>query len=443
MSNTAEQLKKILEELDYEKLNELSDEKVLELRKQLNPYGRIIEGSDRYLTFSYTDLREKYLKRLLMTAFIGFLNRMNAEWKVPDGIPVVHPYDFVQDRTQLDDPESYKDPLAKADAIENLKQMEKRIVVQEFLEHLFQFDPDEHVRSAYRPEPKDPERKAIKTPAAKRAVKHLMRTDKKFRAKVEKQKALDELKEREGIDVVDKKSNLDKEKMTEEPRGEIDDVERHTTEMIPPDDTFGRFTRYLEANYDKLREVTNDLYCEKPDLDRAICPHSWHESRDEADKYINKHKDEMIAEVHVAMSGAWNFFAPFEKVRESARYFNSQTIVLEEMVKQIEQDSKLGQDLMKKRVARKKKKNIEHAGPDAPGFLKWKKNNNTLKDMGVYENKNETSYADDDCPNDAIQVDVFSFSKGGKNVQKSSFYSEAEKPVMGEEGQPSNITVSK
>ena len=84
MSNqTAEQLKKILEELDSDKLDELSDEKVIELRKQLNPYGRISEGYDRFLTFSYTDLREKYMKRLLTTSMIGFLNRMNAEWMVP------------------------------------------------------------------------------------------------------------------------------------------------------------------------------------------------------------------------------------------------------------------------------------------------------------------------------------------------------------------------
>jgi len=443
MSKTANQLRKILEELDLEKLNELSDEKVLELRKKLNPYGRIIEGSDRYLTFSYTDLREQYLKKLLVTSLVGFLNRMNAEWKVPEGIPVVHPYDYVQDKSTLESPDTYKDPLAKTEAIENLKHMEKRVVVQEFLESLFQFDPDEHVRSAHRPAPTDPERKPVNTPAGKLAVKHLMKTNKKFRETTEKQQALDELKASASGET---KKEEEETKEVETPTKPISDVERHTTEMIPPADTFGRFTRYFEANYDKLREVTNDLYCEKPDLDRAICPHSWHESRDEADKYINKHKDEMVTEVFPAMSGAWNFFAPFEKVRESTRYFNSQTIVLEEMVKQIEQDSKLGQDLMKKRVAKKKKKNIEQVGPDAPGFAKWKKNNNTLKDMGVIENDNESSYVDDECPDDGIQVDVFSFSKGGREVQKSHFYSEAEKPVIGDEEDPtvpSSITVSK
>lgn len=420
-AQTAEQLKKILEELDDEKLSELSDEKVIELRKQLNPYGRIIEGSDRFLTFSYTDLQEKYMKRLLMTSMVGFLNRMNAEWLVPDGIPVVHPYDYVKDPGLLADPSTIADAAARADSANNLELMKKRIVVQEFLEHLFQFDPDEHVRSAHRPEPADPERKEIDTPAAKLAVRHLRKIDKKFNEKIEKAEFAKSISAQ----------SVDPPAAAGDPPAAAaadptPDVVRHTTEMIPPEDTFSRFNRYMEANYDKLREVTNDLYCDKPDLDRAICPHSWHETREEADQYINKHKDEMITEVSVAHSGKWNFFAPFEKVRESARYFNSQTVVLEEMMKQIELDSKLGQDLMKKRVAKKKKQNIKAEGPDAEGFAKWKAQNATLKDLGAVPGA-----AEDECPDNAIEVGVFSFSKGGSAVQKSTFYSQAEAPPTG------------
>ena len=425
MSQTADQLKKILEELDTEKLNQLSDEKVLEMRKKLNPYGRIIEGSDRFLTFSYTDLREKYQQKLITTAMVGFLNRMNAEWDVPEGIPIVHPYDYVKDKSLLADPASFTDPVCRKDSEKNIKLMEKRIVVQEFLEFLFQFDPDEHVRSAHRPEPKDPERKPIKTPAAKRAVQHLMKTDSSFKEKMDKAKSLADLKKK--ANSVDS-SNLVEMPNVDETKDDPNGVERFATEMIPPVDTFGRFNRYFEVNYDKLREVTNDLYCEKPDLDRAICPHSWHDTQDDADKYINKHKDEMIAEVTVAHSGKWNFFAPFEKVRSSARYFNSQTVVLEEMLKQIELDSKLGQDLMKKRVAKKKTKNIEESGPDDPGFAKWKAQNTTLKEMGAWTQKNEKSMAPDDCPDDSVAVDVFSFSKGGTSVAKTTFFTEAEAP---------------
>jgi hypothetical protein len=428
MSQTVDQLKKILEELDTEKLGQLSDEKVLEMRKQLNPYGRIIEGSDKYLTFSYTDLREKYQKKLITTAMIGFLNRMNAEWEVPDGIPVVHPYDYVKDKSLLSDPSTFTDPTCRKDSEKNIKFMEKRVIVQEFLENLFQFDPDEHVRSAHRPQPKDPERKPVKTPAAKRAVQHLMKTDSSFKEDMDKAKALKELKEK-----TCEKSQLNsldsKDLQSEELSVDSNSVERFTTEMIPPVDTFGRFNRYFEVNYDKLREVTNDLYCEKPDLDRAICAHAWHDTRDDADLYINKHKDEMIAEVTVAHSGKWCFFAPFEKVRSSARYFNSQTIVLEEMLKQIEQDSRLGQDLMKKRVIKKKKKNIEEVGPDDPGFAKWKAQNTTLADMGAWSQKNDNSMAPEDCPEDSVAVDVFSFSKGGASVEKSTFFTEAEAPV--------------
>jgi hypothetical protein len=83
---------------------------------------------------------------------------------------------------------------------------------------------------------------------------------------------------------------------------------------------------------------------------------------------------------------------------------------------------------MKKRVAKKKKKNIEESGPDDPGFAKWKAQNTTLKDMGAWTQKNENSMAPDDCPEDSVAVDVFSFSKGGTSVEKSTFFTEAEAP---------------
>jgi hypothetical protein len=421
MSQTAEKLRKILEELDPSKLEELSEQKILEMRKELNPYGRIISGSNQYLVFSYTDLREKYLKKLLTTTLIGFLNRANAEWKVPDGIQVVHPYDYVRDTSLLDDPETYKDPKAKKEAAENIEFMKERITVQKFLESVFQFNPDDHVRSAHRPSPEDPERKPVTTPAAKLAIKHLRKKDKSFNERMEKKEALDELK----------KSTAE-EPNTEKPEPEPvaqTDVERYTTEMIPPADTFGKFTRYLEANYDKLREVTNDLYCEKPDLDRAICPHAMLDSRKEADNYIDKHKDELITEVIPAMTGKWNFFAPFAKVRDSTRYFNEKTMVLEEIMGQIESDSKLGEDLMKKRIAKKKKENIAEAGEDDEGFKKWRKTNNTLKEMNAWEKEEET-VEQDECPDDGIEVGVFSFSKGGKEMETTKFYTQAEAPKM-------------
>jgi hypothetical protein len=95
------------------------------------------------------------------------------------------------------------------------------------------------------------------------------------------------------------------------------------------------------------------------------------------------------------------------------------------MVKQLERDERLGQDLMKKRVVKTKKKNIIEEGPDAEGFKKWREQNSTLKSMGA---EYIGDMADDDIPDDAVQVDVWKIAKGGLEIAKEKFYSKAETP---------------
>lgn len=87
---------------------------------------------------------------------------------------------------------------------------------------------------------------------------------------------------------------------------------RTACEMIPPVDIFGKFKHYYEVNYDKLREAVMYLYCEKPDFDIAINPYSWHNTRDEAEKFQKKHRSEVISDIIIADSGKWNLFAPFK-----------------------------------------------------------------------------------------------------------------------------------
>ena len=172
-----------------------------------------------------------------------------------------------------------------------------------------------------------------------------------------------------------------------------------------------------------------DLYCDKPDLESAINPYAWHDTEDDADKFIDKHQNEVITSIYKARSGAWNIFAPYKQVRESMRYFNKKTMVLEEIAKQIERDAKLGADLMKKRIKVKKQKNINEDGPDDPAFLKWKEGNTTLQDMGAELNKQDNDVPNE-CPDNAITVPVFRMSQGGQVFKKTHFFSEAAAPTV-------------
>ena len=99
------ELEQLLSEVNDEDLKKMNDDDIMALRKKLNPYGRTIEGSDKYLNFSITLIRDEFLKKLYTTALVGFLFRMCDEWKTPAGVPVVPVRDYLQDKSLLDTPE--------------------------------------------------------------------------------------------------------------------------------------------------------------------------------------------------------------------------------------------------------------------------------------------------------------------------------------------------
>jgi hypothetical protein len=66
----------------------LTPEQILEIQQRLNPYAGVAgpppaPGRKKVAACSYTNLREDYLRRLLMTGLVGFLFQMYHEWEVP------------------------------------------------------------------------------------------------------------------------------------------------------------------------------------------------------------------------------------------------------------------------------------------------------------------------------------------------------------------------
>lgn len=452
------ELDKILSELKEDDLAKMTPEKVLEMRKKINPYGRTIEGSDCYMNFSITQISHEYWKKFIITAFVGYLNRMCDEWKVPEGVPVIPVYEYLEDPSKIEAPAYAKEKEVKDVLVEfdfNKKWMEKRIIVKEFLEEMFQFNPDEHVRSAHVPNPADTSRKPINTMAGRLAAQHLAKTDKDFAVKARISKELADagvlkntgttnaasssastpapLTERtitktiigkDGQKKVITKKITDK-VLSDENKADVT-VDSTVKEMIPAQDLFGRFKIYYTTNYEQLRDSVNDLYCEKPELELAINPYSWHKSAEEAEAFKKKHRNEVIAEVFTAHSGKWNFFDTFKEQRDKVNFYNDNTVILEEMVKQLERDEKLGMDLMKKKVEKSKKENKVKYGEDDESFKKWKSQNTEIKKYGAVTTGDK---ADDECPDDAVQVDVWRLAKNGSTITKEKFYSQAEAPT--------------
>ena len=453
--STAERIDLYLQALNNKDLSNLPQDKILEMRRRLNPYGRTIAGSDNFLNFSLTQITHEYYKKLITTAFIGFLNRMCDEWKVPTGVPVVSVYDYLDDKTKLDTPSIVTEKGNTSLAYDyefNRQWMQKRIIVKEFLEEMFQFNPDEHVRSAYRPNYKDTSRTVLDTMAARLAVSHATAKDKQLatdKTEYDNAKGIITKKIKRVIKGKDgttktiiKEVPIEQPKPTPptatnpvplDPAKPIDtNLSSTVTNMIPPVDMFGRFKNYLTENYEEIREAVLALYCEKPEFELAINPYSWHDSREKAEAFKKQHADEVIAEVFTAETGKWNFFDSFKKQRESVNFYNKNTIILEEMVKQIERDERLGQDLMAKRVEKEKKKNIIEAGPDAENFAQWRKENPGISQLGA---KHIGDMADPDMPEDSVQVDVWRIAKGGVEITKDKFFSQAEAPKFVQEAQ--------
>jgi hypothetical protein len=73
---------------DYDKINSLSPDEVLQLSRSLNPYaynpaqGQYTERK-RYAICSYTNFLGEYMRKFSMTSLVAFVFRMLQEWDVP------------------------------------------------------------------------------------------------------------------------------------------------------------------------------------------------------------------------------------------------------------------------------------------------------------------------------------------------------------------------
>jgi len=173
-SLSVEQIEKISKS-DDPKLKKLRD-MILESRTKENVLSQTVETSEpnKIFGFQFVPMSRDYQAKLLMTANIAFLFRAVNEYLVPDDIPVVTVEEYLRDPSACDPPDTEgKYEIAKEildDYAENKKNMEKRVIIYEFLQHTFNFNPDRHTHSVYSPNVKDPERKLIVTAASERAV---------------------------------------------------------------------------------------------------------------------------------------------------------------------------------------------------------------------------------------------------------------------------------
>jgi len=102
-------------------LGTMDIKKIDEARRKISVYNARPISGDGFLSFCLTNIRERYLKHLIMSTYVGFIHRMNDEYK----------------ESRVEENEIDKETA----------DMEHKIIEQ-FLNKYHKFNPDYHVRRA-------------------------------------------------------------------------------------------------------------------------------------------------------------------------------------------------------------------------------------------------------------------------------------------------------
>lgn len=465
------QIDDIVKELETnpEKINDLTDEQAIEVDKYLNPYGATIYGEDKYTCVSFTNLKEKYMQKLLTTGLIGFTFQMAREYEIDDE-------DLDDNYKQLLDKEQFYEYSENPDKKnpEFMKNYEKNLYLE------IKFDI---IKSKLKEQLNEEESKESEIESDENIFKNL----EKYKLTEEEEL---ELGNRVNMALEDKLQpvkffNNEKylerkyELLNEQTKKEQEIINRflnkifkydpknHTsevynkdhndperkkitnnqfTEIIPPNDTYGRFQYYYEVNYEELREAVHYLYNDKPDIEVALNIYETFNSLDECNEYINKNKDKVITNILTLTNYKWNLLGPFKQNRERITFYNENTQVLENILKQQEDDAKMGKKLLDERIRKKKIKNVKEYGKTDPAVAKYLKENpnditanshkvDILEDKVIVTEEIEISESgakvdEDGTPEDAIEIGVTSINLKDKKISTTTIYTKAHAPEL-------------
>jgi hypothetical protein len=154
---------------------------------------------------------------------------------------------------------------------------------------------------------------------------------------------------------------------------------RPAIDVVPPQDTFHRWSYYTEVNFEELRTVTEALYPERIDLDMAFALWDVFEGDEKTvntafDKHCQRYQDEVPSAIRALEFGAWNLLGDFKENRKKIQFYNSHTDVLKRILDRHAEDKRIGAELMRNRVRQVKAKNIAEDGADAKGLSSYKRN---------------------------------------------------------------------
>lgn len=305
--------------------------------------------------------------------------------------------------------ETYYKPVVKlnrekrSNYIDSLIQQqsdEERLVIERFLNSIFNFNPDKHVRQSYKYEPNENKYENYKDNVLTPVTKDIQE--------------------------------------------DLENIKKH----IPSDNVFYNYNQYFEHSYEIMRAATENIYKLSPLIELAFNIYAQFKTPEECKEFVEKYQHLVKNDITIVQNNSWrlvlNGFAENKKVNEIV---DKQNIFLQNMLKQHEKDTKIKEEILNKQVEVKKIKNIKRMG----------KKNNAMKDYEGLDDgymrrsgaqsvnvntDNITSEIDeieeqliseygapvdeDGIPEDCIAVDVFHSNPNKNTFETSRIFSKSE-----------------
>jgi len=434
----------------------LPEDELNKIQNLISPYGTVAESSnnDNYTCLSYTNLRQEYIKKLVVTSMVGYLYRRCDEYGRAFKDIVEHADDVAVTEKQVIEAQNRLKTI-HSDIIEHIY---KRKSLSEEVEKMKVLN--EEKKSTYNNSPSTLSPDDIKEMAAYEQstiveIHRLRLLDKKIvDLEAEREKVHGVGKRYIIKEFLDSQFNFNPDKHVRSSYTSNVDGKSAISKFVPPDDTFHNFQYYMDSNYEEIRGVTERLYKLTPDLDVGIIPYGSFKSEEDADDFVERNKTGTIASIITLKNGKWNFLESFKANRERIEAYRG--TIVDDILEQVKEDTKLGAELTRDRALRRRTENIKESRPDPKMVREYMESNSQTDENGVSVSNNSVSYDDQEkiwklhqeeklnyenklieldskkeetAPHDAVRVNVLNFSGGGKELKKSHFYSAAKKPM--------------
>lgn len=414
-----------------EKMRELDDDDVIEVSARINPIGTFIPANPSHAVISLINMKEKYMRELTTTAMIGFIYRRLEEYE-PDFVTRMEESYAAQinkivadSAPGADDMQKRRDQLREECTRRSTEYKNaNRTAIRAFLDSMFRFNPDKHVRKIGSDDLPEDARDIIEGRTQLEAAEHpetkigaaFADVAATLRAEVSRYNAPDVRESAADIaqttyehaEIVYRNSRvaeancaqayglISKQMTRVDDRQEIMQLEdtrqlletcrtrfasvattmgpyaaarsvldaTHPLAVIPPADVFHQFGRYFDSHYETLRLMTDAIYNTTSDIENILIYYDAFDTEEKAREFMRVHEADFRAEPMVVENGGVTLLGPFRENRARVDFYTRNTEVLRLMMEQLTRDQQLGKDMTKKRVVAAKRRNVRETGPD-------------------------------------------------------------------------------